>query len=225
MAAGVTSQIERRWSDFGVGLIEYRDGLQAFERALDQGAAQLAVLPVEWPRLLRSFPLLGGKPLLNQVMSEGRPEANSASPETPELFRRLKTILPADRRQCLAGYIRDRLIKVLRLDPARPIDPHQPFNELGVDSLMALEIRNGLGIDLGSALPATLVFEYPTIEALTDYLDRVVLQRLGSAEPPPEPRPETDVLGELLAQLRLLSETEAENLLEKSAHPGWEEKN
>lgn len=220
MAAGVTSQIEQRWSNFGISLIEYQDGQQALERALGQGAAQLAVLPVEWPRLLRDFPFLGGKPLLNQVMSEGRPEENSPSPEVSELLKRLKTILPADRRQCLAGYIRDQVIKVLSLDPTRSIDPHQPFNELGVDSLMALEITNGLGAALGSALPATLVFDYPTIEALTDYLDRVVFQRHGSAEPPPEPRPEMNVLDELLAQLKLLSETEAENLLEKSAQPG-----
>jgi len=53
--------------------------------------------------------------------------------------------------------------------------------DLGVDSLMAIELRNSLGIGLGltQALPATLIFDYPTIENIARYLVTVTLTRDG----------------------------------------------
>jgi len=67
-------------------------------------------------------------------------------------------------------------VKVVRLPGTRTIDPQQPLSELGVDSLMAVELRNLLskGTGASSPLPATLIFDYPTIDALTDYLAREV---------------------------------------------------
>lgn len=61
---------------------------------------------------------------------------------------------------------------VLGLSNPDEIDPARPLNEQGVDSLMAVELRNMLGKGLGlqKGLPATLVFDYPTIETLTDFL-------------------------------------------------------
>ena len=65
------------------------------------------------------------------------------------------------------------------LGPATPasIGERQPLSELGLDSLMAVELRNLLGACLGleQALPATLVFDYPTVEALAGYLAKTVL--------------------------------------------------
>jgi polyketide synthase 12/myxalamid-type polyketide synthase MxaB len=45
---------------------------------------------------------------------------------------------------------------------------------------MAVEIRNALGLKLGMSLPATLLFDYPTIESLAEYLDA---QIFGEAQP------------------------------------------
>jgi acyl carrier protein len=53
------------------------------------------------------------------------------------------------------------------------IDLHRPLSEMGLDSLLAIELRNRLGtaLGIGRSLPATLVFDFPTVAALAQHLD------------------------------------------------------
>jgi len=96
----------------------------------------------------------------------------------------------------------------LGLDPARPIDERQPLNELGMDSLMAVELRNLLGsLEPGRPLPATLLFDYPSVGAVADYLGREILGWEAPAEAPAE------ATGEAEAVLGALSEEQAEAAL------------
>lgn len=73
----------------------------------------------------------------------------------------------------LARFLREDIALVLRQDPAR-LDAQRPFGELGVDSLMSLEIRNRLEAGLGLKLPATLVWSHPNLEALADHLSKLL---------------------------------------------------
>ena len=73
------------------------------------------------------------------------------------------------------------------MDPARPIDPTTPLSDLGLDSLLVVELRNTLGSALGQPLPVSLLFDYPTLDLLTDYLLEEVLMTAipRSADAPP----------------------------------------
>ncbi len=75
---------------------------------------------------------------------------------------------PADqRREQVIAYFRNRVAGVLRLDPSR-VDPERKLDALGLDSLMAIELKSGVEADLGTSLPITRLLEGPTIAQLAD---------------------------------------------------------
>jgi acyl transferase domain-containing protein/SAM-dependent methyltransferase len=88
---------------------------------------------------------------------------------------RLQSAFPGERYEGMARFVAEQVAAVLRCRP-ESIDFRQPLMDVGVDSLMAVELRSrlGVGLALSQALPATLVFEHPTVEAIA----RVLLAQL-----------------------------------------------
>jgi SAM-dependent methyltransferase len=80
---------------------------------------------------------------------------------------------PAERHDMLVELIRRHLAEMLRFDSPQRIDRKRRLMEFGLDSLMAVELRNRLRshLQLQQPLSATLVFDYPTVDALADYLE------------------------------------------------------
>ena len=74
-----------------------------------------------------------------------------------------------------------------------PVAPDRPLHELGLDSLASLELRNRLGRLVGEVLPATLLFDFPTIAALTEHL---ATTHLGLAPEREEPEPAAEEAAE-----------------------------
>lgn len=181
---GVASRV----AALGVGSMGPREGLAALELALASGEPQVGVIPIDWDRYLGArgpvAPWLAG--LRSGPAPEGsvRPHAPGRSSSfgvglpvpsvSEEDFRRsLRGLAPARRREMLEEFIEDQVRRVIGGAPDSHIDPRQPLHDIGVDSLMAVELRNLLGRELGEdvSLPATLVFDFPTIESIAGFLD------------------------------------------------------
>jgi acyl carrier protein len=100
----------------------------------------------------------------------------------------LQASVPTRRRTILQELVCGEAAKVLGLKTAQPIDPRQPLQEFGLDSLMAVQFRNRLATWTDVELPHTLLYNYPTIEQLVDHL---AAQLIPEHEPGSQPADES----------------------------------
>jgi acyl carrier protein len=82
--------------------------------------------------------------------------------------------LPARRKTVLRDEVRRLTVKVLGVQRADELDVTEPLRQLGLDSLMAVELRNLLGQSVGRTLAATVTFDHPSVAALTEHLAQEV---------------------------------------------------
>ncbi|MDI1443201.1 acyltransferase domain-containing protein [Polyangium sp. 6x1] len=102
-------------------------------------------------------------------------QAHEASAK-PDLVATLLSAPPMERERLLEEHVVEQMGRVLRIEATR-IDTSAAFSSVGMDSLMALELRRRLEASLGVKLSATLAFAYPTPAKLVEYL----LERLEAA--------------------------------------------
>jgi SAM-dependent methyltransferase len=132
---------------------------------------------------------------------------------------RLTDALPADRLDLLRDFVRERVVRILRLDPADPPARNARLMDLGFDSLMAVQLRNQLGTGLGleRPLPATLMFDYPTIDSLAENLLRRVMPKVRDAGASAAAPIAVPALGR--DAIATMTEAEIEALLDGSGKP------
>ncbi|HET9914975.1 MAG TPA: type I polyketide synthase [Anaerolineales bacterium] len=154
----------------GVAMLNPQVALEALGVALQSHIAQLAVLPVNWNQFLPSYPAGEEPAVLKEIARTIR--SQSAPKETAEtsLAQQLAETVPNKRKALLLAHVRQKAAQVLATDNLSGMDADEPLQTMGLDSLMAVELRNKLGQSAGKTLPATLLFECPTINALVDYL-------------------------------------------------------
>jgi acyl transferase domain-containing protein len=136
-------------------------------------------------------------------------------PDAPARVARIRTALAAEREDLLVGLVRERVAAVLRQQQADAIDRRHRLVDLGLDSLMAVELRNRLeaALLLRGRLPATLVFDYPSIDAIAGCLDGMLVE---SAVPPAasgQTHAGTAADQEAVARIAEMSEEDVEALL------------
>jgi acyl carrier protein len=195
MTARVNNRDHQRRERQGLGVIPADSGMQALGEILRHNPAQITISPMNWRIFESHMPLYA-------EMKPGRAE--------PDLRRKLADAPPSKYRSILQAHIREQAARILGLPASTVIDGRQPLNELGLDSLMAVELRNALGRSVGATLPATLLFDYPVIDGLADYLANDVLKLQAFTEKSIETMPDTRSQA---AELDKLTDEEAEALL------------
>ncbi len=140
-----------------------------------------------WPEAGSPAEALGQHVIVAQVpgdmaaavaMADEAPAASpTAQPSAPDArgawLDRLAGALPAERLEQLRELVRSEVMRVLRLDASSAPARHDRLMDLGMDSLMAVQLRNALtqALALTPPLASTLMFDYPTIEAIAEHLD------------------------------------------------------
>lgn len=150
-----------------------RQGIRAF--APERGAAffsalcsmtdaAVAVLPINWTVFRQSRP---GRDVA--LFRDVDADEHVGAPQSGELSARLAAADTAGRKKLIEPLVRETIGRVLKIAPSR-LDPRKALGTMGLNSLMAMEMRNRLESVLGRPLSATLAWNYPTVDALVAHL-------------------------------------------------------
>jgi acyl transferase domain-containing protein/acyl carrier protein len=184
--------------------MKLEQGLACLDR-LWGSAGQVCVLPMDWRRWASLYPAYMATPFFSDVIEKREASAQRSSQSA--LLRDLEHAPEPSRVDIVRERVHSLAVKALGFDPARRLEPQQPLGELGLDSLIALELRNALSAEVGQSLPATLLFNYPTVENLTTYLAGL----LWGTPNAPSTAPETKQ--NALDRIEELSDEEVDRLL------------
>jgi acyl transferase domain-containing protein len=202
MAAG-QDRGDEQFALSGLKRLAPEQGIRVLERLLDAVPAQVGVMPLTAAGQ-RAFAVFAGEataPLENQL-----PEKSPAG-----IRRRLEEAAPRERIALLGDHVRSTVAGVLGQAQADQLDPHRGLFEMGMDSLMAIEVSRSLQTSLEESFPLTSVFDHPTIESLARHLAVTVLE-LETSTPEQSARDDSG-RSALRQQLEELSEDEALRLL------------
>lgn len=202
-----------RTSALGLGALTTAEGLAVLDRAAARPVPFAVAVRIDDPAALRSR---RPDPLFDELAAvpggdAPTPASSPGDGDTGSLTALLDDTPAEGRRRVVMRRVRERVRTVLGLGPEVQIEAERPLGEFGLDSLLAVELRNILGTDARQRLPATLLFDHPTVAALADHL----LERLapeggdGAAEPAPGAADPLAALDDLDA----LSDDDVERLL------------
>ncbi|ACB52427.1 probable polyketide synthase [Crocosphaera subtropica ATCC 51142] len=161
IGAAAQRQVEAQMKGRGIGAIAPQQGLDILEQLLTQESAQVGVVPINWSEFLTSG-------VMSSYFEDFSQAQETQKTEPSGLGQQLADILPQNRLSFLVNYLQREVAPILGLNTYP--NPQQGFFDMGMDSLMAVELKNRLETGLRVTLPSTVIFEYPTIKALAEYL-------------------------------------------------------
>jgi acyl carrier protein len=190
------------------------EGMAKLGEVLFSPRAQIVAAPIDWSKMFSRTAARRPSSLFVEVIepsgnaiSEGGEDRSGKD----DFVRRLSAEPAARRFAILKAHVESTASRALGVTGGRSLDPRRPLQELGLDSLMSVELRNALATSIGRPLPATLLFDYPTVESLTHYLAKNVLQLEFADGTSSEDSVASN--DKSLEELQEMSEDEAESLL------------
>ena len=181
-------RITRQLEATGIDWITPQQGLKAFEQLVSEDSASAVVLARDWS--VFEDPGKSSPPFLEELLSTGDDSGADSSLLSDNLLSRLGETPAAEREDLLVSFLQGEVQAVLRL-PDAPA-PMVGFFDLGMDSLMAVELRNRLNRAFSGEYTAsnTVVFDYPDISSLAGHLvGELADDSTPAAAPQPEPAP------------------------------------
>jgi acyl transferase domain-containing protein len=156
----------------GLLALSTNDGLALFDEVVARGEANL--VPARFANdALRRLAEAGALPPVFRALVRARPRAavrDSGANAAATLRQRLAGLTVEEQNQVLTELVTEQAATVLGYASASAVASGRGFNDLGFDSLTAVEFRNRLNTTTGLRLPPTLVFDYPAIPLLVAQL-------------------------------------------------------
>jgi malonyl CoA-acyl carrier protein transacylase len=204
----VFAEAQQWLTRMGVKALPPDQALTALGLLFGSGKTQTVVANVDWLLFKNIYEARGKRPLLERLTSPDQTAIEPKNQQSSKILQQLASAPKLERLARLIAYLQTEVAAVLRLPDGQLPDPDRGFFDLGMDSLMSVELKTRLEASLGKTLPETIVFELPTIQALAEHLGQAVLgwdAAGGRIEPQAEERSEVPHPLEQLAE----SEVEA----------------
>jgi len=221
----------RFFASVGLAAMPTPAALAAMDQLVATGTVRRTVASVDWSRFKPIHEARRRRPLLEELHG-GRTAAVKAPEQDTRsvLLRQMEEAPLSRRRGVLLEHVRQAAARVLGAEPSA-LEADQGFFQMGMNSLMSVELRNHLEKSLRHKLPSTLAFEYPTVDDLTDFLTKEVpafalllaapvAPRSVSHDAPEAAAPVDDAILELLGEAQRLSETELDSLVQSLSGNG-----
>jgi acyl carrier protein len=162
---------------------------------------------VNWTLFKGIYEARGQRPLLEKIETPIKTNITPKTDKKSDILENLEAASESDRQSILIAYLQTEIAKVL--GASQLPDPHRGFFDMGIDSLMAVDLKTRLETSLNCTLPATLLFESPTIKDLAEYIGKEVLKwNPPKADEPVNLQVEKQALA--VSEIEQLSEDEVE---------------
>jgi acyl transferase domain-containing protein/acyl carrier protein len=212
MAARMKEEVRERGTARGMGTIAPEKGLEILGDLLQGDATQALVMTVDWERYLENHYPKAPPPFFEAVDQKRALPGKPGDPSTGITGRDAEWLsrTPAEKRHsALFDYVGSQVAATLGMTSPEQLEPRQRLFDIGIDSLMAVELKNRLESGLGISLRSTLVFDYPTVEALVTHLSEEALSALfprAPAETGPPAFGGDDDIDSLLSEIEAMPE-------------------
>ncbi|MUL82609.1 MULTISPECIES: type I polyketide synthase [unclassified Mycolicibacterium] len=191
-AAGMADAESRaRLEQRGIRTLSPTDALAGLADVVAASSAQGVIARIDWSRFLPLYQQTGRRAFLAELEREVPTQPTGVTPSTTasgktQLVERLTNAPVQQRKKLLTDYLRDAVAEVTRVDSSE-IREDAGFFDLGMDSLMAVELRRRIEQGVGAEIPITLVMDYPRLSDVADYLLGEVLGLNEQAKSAPQP--------------------------------------
>ncbi|WP_246248377.1 type I polyketide synthase [Micromonospora maritima] len=174
----------------GVTLLDREPALAALRAAIEGDGTVLTVADVDWARFAPVFAAARPRPLIADLPEVATPAGASDPADTggtetfAALRKRLADLTTTEQNRLLVDLIRAAAAEVIGHDSPYALDADRPFRDLGFDSLTAVELRGRLARLTGLAPASSVVFDYPTPQALAEHLRAQLVDEASAGELP-----------------------------------------
>ena len=188
MTAG---QDRRRWEQMGLETIAPSAGSLLLDMLWAQDAANVGVFPVDWSRFLRQFPRAHTPRLLAELSATHAVSAVAATARSESAPRqRILAAGERERPRLIHDLIARDVAKTLGI-PAAALDRDKPLSQMGLDSLMGIELKNAIESKLAVEIPLERFTTGTTVSQLAEILQELLGVEGAVTEPPAAEAPGT----------------------------------
>ncbi len=206
--------LTKRLALLGIKSMPPKRALEVMDRLMREDATQVVALPVNWNKYHEFYEAGTEPPLLTDLANEEAAGPSQVA-HSGEKRSAILDAAPAERAQLIQSYVTEQVARVLGLSPSQ-LDIQQPLTNLGLDSLMAVELKNRISADLGVNVPMVKFLQgFSVAQAATQLLDQLTAEAASPSETGPfaRARDTTAVDKDLLTNIDKLSDEQVNSML------------